>query len=545
YLIDVWFDSGAMPFAQWGYMGPGSKGEDAFRRRFPGDYIAEGLDQTRGWFYTLMAEAVLLFGQSAYRNVLCLGLLLGDDGRRMSKSLGNVIDPWDVLDRFGADAVRWFLLAGGSPWAPRRVHMEAFEEVVRQILLTLWNTYAFFVRYANLDQPDLGAAPPPTERLLLDRWVLSQLHGTVASVREAMDGYDAPAAGRRIEQFVDDLSNWYVRRSRRRFWDPARASSAGAGSDRAIRDKLAAHATLHECLTTLASLMAPFTPFITEAIYQNLVAERSANAPESVHLTDYPVPDPKLIDQALDDAMALARHIVSLGRQVRTTAKVRVRQPLARAVVHVPGDPSRLQPLLSLVAAELNVKDIGFTETAEELSGWQAKPNFRVLGPKLGRRVQDVAAALQRDDGTLASRFAQGEGVSLPLDGDEPLWLGPEDVELVQQTRSGWGVASDGAVTVALDLEPDEELRNEGLARELVRAVQDLRKSVGLDVADRIELGVEAPPEVVAALEPHRDFVAQEVLAVEMRWESVDEPAGAVDADLDGSSVRLSLRRAG
>ena len=545
YLIDVWFDSGAMPFAQWGYMGPSSKGQDEFSRRFPADYIAEGLDQTRGWFYTLMAEAVLLFGQSAYRNVLCLGLLLGEDGRRMSKSLGNVIDPWDVIDRFGADAVRWFLLAGGSPWAPRRVHMEAIEDVVRQILLTLWNTYAFLVTYANLDQPHLAGAPPPTDRPVLDRWALSQLHRTVTTAREAMEAYDAPGAGRRIAQFVDDLSNWYVRRSRRRFWDPARTSGDGSGSHSAARDKLAAHATLHECLTTVAGLMAPFTPFITEEIYRNLVAERDAQVPESVHLTDYPVADPGLIDGALDEAMALARHIVSLGRQVRTAAKVRVRQPLARAVVHVPVSPNRLQPLLSLVATELNVKDIGFTESAEELSRWRAKPNFRVLGPKLGRRVQDVAAALQRDDGRLASMFARGESVSLSLDGEESISLDPEDVELVQQTRSGWGVASDGAVTVALDLEPDEELRREGLAREVVRSVQDLRKSAGLEVADRIVLGVEAPSEMVAALESHRDFLAHEVLAVEVRWELVDQPAGTIDVELDGSSVRLSLRRAG
>jgi isoleucyl-tRNA synthetase len=546
YVIDVWFDSGAMPYAQWGYRGPGSQGEDEFQRRFPADYIAEGLDQTRGWFYTLLAEAVLLFDQPAYRNVLCLGLLLGDDGRRMSKSLGNVIDPWEVLDRFGADAVRWFLLASGSPWAPRRVHMEAFEDVVRQILLTLWNTYAFFVTYANLDQPDLRSAAAPGERPLLDRWILSQLHGTVTSVREAMEDYDAPGAGRRIERFVDDLSNWYVRRTRRRFWDPARSSAAGrvpAEDGSGASDKLAAYATLHECLVTVVGLMAPFVPFITDEIYRNLMAEQDPEAPESVHLTDYPAPDPALIDQSLDEAMEVVRQVVSLGRQVRTAAKVRVRQPLSRAVVNVPGDPHRLQPLLSLVAEELNVKEVGFTESAERLSGWRAKPNFRVLGPRLGRRVQEVDEALRRDDGTLASKFARGQSVTLPGDGDEPISLSPEDVELVQETRSGWGVASDGAVTVALDLEPDEELRREGLARELVRGVQDLRKSAGLEVSDRIVLGVEAPAEVWAALEPHRDFLAQEVLAVEVRDRPVEDPAGTVDVDLDGHHVRLSVRR--
>jgi isoleucyl-tRNA synthetase len=545
YLIDVWFDSGAMPFAQWGYMGPGSKGEEPFRRRFPADYIAEGLDQTRGWFYTLMAEGVLLFGRSAYRNVLCLGLLLGQDGRRMSTRLGNVVDPWEVIDRFGADAVRWFLVAGGSPWAPRRVHMEAFEDVVRQLLLTLWNVYSFFVTYANLDRPELDLALPPSERPLLDRWALSQLHETVATVRDAMESYDATGACRRIGQFVDDLSNWYVRRSRRRFWDPSRAPGDGRAADAAARDKLAAYATLHEALTTLAGLMAPVVPFITEEIYRNLVAEQQAGAPESVHLTDFPKSDPALIDRELDEAMSTARQIVSLGRQVRTAAKVRIRQPLRRAVVHVPDDPGLLEPLLGLVADELNVKEVGFAESAEEISGWRAKPNFRTLGPRLGRRVQDVAAILLRDDGTFGSKLARGEILSLSIGGGEPIRIGPQEVELIQETRSGWGVASDGATTVALDLEPDDELRAEGQARELVRAVQDLRRSAGLEVADRIVLGVEASPEVEATLKSHSDFIAQEVLAVEVRFKGVDQAEGSAEADADGSSVRLTLRRAG
>ncbi|MGH2554863.1 MAG: DUF5915 domain-containing protein, partial [Actinomycetota bacterium] len=373
---------------------------------------------------------------------------------------------------------------------------------------------------------------------------------TVDAVRGAMEGYDATGACRRIAQLVDDLSNWYVRRSRRRFWDPARASTDGSGpgstvqAGSAAQDKLSAYATLHECLTTLVGLMAPFTPFVTEEIYRNLVAERRSEAPESVHLTDYPAAATGLIDHALDEAMEVARQIVSLGRQTRTEAKVRVRQPLARAVVHVPGEPARLEPLLPLVADELNVKEVAFTESTEELSGWRAKPNFRALGPRLGKRVQDVAAALQRDDGTLGSRFARGETVTLSLDDGQSIPLSPEDVELSQQTRSGWGVASDGAVTVALDLEPDTELRQEGLVREVVRAVQDLRKSAGLEVSDRIALGIVAPPEVNAALERHRLFLAGEVLAVEVRWEPVGEAQGASDLDLDGSLVAISLRRA-
>jgi isoleucyl-tRNA synthetase len=535
YLIDVWFDAGAMPYAQWEYRGPGSDGEETFEERFPADFIAEGLDQTRGWFYTLMAESVLLFGQSSYRNVVCLGLLLDGEGRKMSKRLGNVIDPATVIDRFGADALRWFLIASGSPWADRRVSMEGFAQIVRQFVLTLWNTYAFFVTYANIDEPDLDSAPLPAERPLLDRWALSQLHRSVAVVREAMDGYDATRAAKRISELVDDLSNWYVRRSRRRFWDPGRSAASS-------EDKLAAHATLHECLVTVAGLLAPFTPFLSEELYRNLAAEGDAAAPESVHLTDFPVARMELIDEQLDETMALAREVVSLGRQVRTDAKVRVRQPLAHAAVHVAGDPERLEPLLALVADELNVKGVRFAESAEELSGWRAKPNFRVLGPRLGRLVQDLAGRLAADDGTLAGRLAGGETIDLTIDG-QVVSLSPADVELVQQPREGWAVGSDGTVTVALDLDVTDDLRREGLVREIVRTVQDLRKAAGLDVADRIVLGVEAGPAVLAAVHGFEANLAAEVLAVEVLTRPVDDPVAVQDVTIDGEHVRLTLRR--
>ena len=543
YIIDVWFDAGAMSYAQWGYRGPGSPGEAEFVRRFPADFIAEGVDQTRGWFYTLMAEGVLLFGQSAYRNVVCLGLLLGKDGRRMSTRLGTAIDPWSVIDRYGADALRWFLVAGGSPWSARRVYMEAIEDVVRRVLLTLWNTYAFFVTYANLDDPDLSSALPPGERPLLDRWILSQLHGTAAHVRDAMEAYDATGAARRVEQFVDDLSNWYVRRSRRRFWDPARSGDGGGGL--AGAEKAAAYATLHECLCTVAGLLAPLTPFMAEEIYRNLMAEPDPSAPESVHLTDFPPADHGLVEPELDEAMATVRTVVSLGRQIRTEAKVRVRQPLAEAVVHVAGDPARLEPMLRLIAEELNVEEVVFAESSEQLSSWRAKPNFRLLGPRLGRRIQSLASVLERDDGALAARLARGETVHAALDDGDSVTLSPEDVELIQQTKAGWGVASDGSSTVALDLELIPELRREGLVRELTHHVQNLRKSSGLAVADRIVLGVEGDPRISEVVESYRDQLAAEVLATEVRGEAVDRPDGMAEARIDGAPVRLSLRRAG
>ena len=538
YVIDVWFDAGAMPYAQWSYRGEGSPGAELFHRRFPADFICEALDQTRGWFYTLMAEGVLLFDETAYRNVVCLGLIVDRHGRKMSKRLGNVIDPWEIIDRYGADALRWFFVAGGSPWEQRRMSMDLIESVVRQFLLTLWNTYAFLVTYANIDEPDLAAAPPPERRPALDRWALSRLHGTVAFVRRAMDGYDATGAARRIADLVDDLSNWYVRRSRRRFWDPARG-----GRDRR-EDKLAAHATLHTCLVTVAGLLAPFTPFVAEAIYRNLVAGEDESAEASVHLTDYPVPDGSLVDGELDGAMALAREIVSLGRQVRTEARVRVRRPLARAVVHVPGDADRLRELTPLIAEELNVKEVRFVQSADELSGWRAKPNFRMLGPRLGRRVRAAAAALAADDGTLAARLAAGETVSVRTD-EGPVTLEPGEVELVRQTRSGWGVASDGPVTVALDVEPTPELVDEGTVRELVRHVQDLRKQAGLDVADRIVLAVEAPDRIASALRAHADYLTSEVLAERVVPFPLDRPDGSAEVRVDAASVRVALRRAG
>jgi isoleucyl-tRNA synthetase len=353
-----------------------------------------------------------------------------------------------------------------------------------------------------------------------------------------MESYDATGAARRIQEFVDDLSNWYVRRSRRRFWDPARS-----GGDREGRDKLAGYATLHECLTTIARLMAPIAPFVSEALHRNLTAGRDSSAPDSVHLTDFPDADDTLIDPHLDEAMATARAVVSLGRQVRTEAKVRVRQPLGHAAVHVSGDRVRLAPLLPLIGEELNVKDVRFAESAEELSAWRAKPNFRKLGPALGPRVKEVAAALAADRGEMSSALARGEAVQISFPSG-PLTLEPADVELVQQSRTGWGSASDGSVTVALDLEPDEALRREGLVRELIHHVQNLRKSSGLDVTDRIVVGMEADPDVAAAVDAHYDRFASEVLATNVRPQPVDGPTGEAELSVDGHKVRVTLRPA-
>ncbi len=543
-VIDTWYDSGAMPYAQWGYHPDLGRGVQTFGERFPADFIAEGLDQTRGWFYSLMAEAVLLFDGTSYRNVVCHGLVMDRDGRKMSKSLGNVVEPIGVINTYGADAVRWFMIAGGSPWAARRLSQESIQEVVRQFLLTLWNVYAFYVTYANADgfDPDAGQPVRPADRPALDRWLLSRLHQLSAEVGRRMDGFDATGAARELAAFVDDLSNWYVRRARRRFWSSGRAGGPSSASGSSF-DKAAAYQTLHEALVTVVTLLAPFTPFVADDVWANLAAGR-AGRPDSVHLADYPSGDPSLVDVALEAAMTAARTIVQLGRTVRSDTKVKVRQPLPRAVVHLAGDHDALRPLLPLVTDELNVKAVEFAESAEQLAGWRAKPNFRALGPRLGPRVKALAEELARDDGSVAARLASGERVTVEVEGD-PVELGPEDVDLSQDVREGWGVAAEGGITVALDLEVGDALRREGLAREVVRVVQDARKAAGLDVSDRIELTLQAEGEVAAAVEEHRVYLASETLAVSAELGPPSDGAHVTEASVEGALMVVGLRRAG
>jgi isoleucyl-tRNA synthetase len=530
-VIDTWYDSGAMPYAQWSYHPELGRGEEELARWFPADFISEGIDQTRGWFYSLMAESVLLFDDTAYKNCVVLGLLLDKEGRKMSKRIGNVVDPWDVFDQQGADALRWFFLAAGSPWSDRRIHSDAIEEGVRRVLLTLWNVHAFLVTYANADDIDPDAIEiAPSERPVLDRWILSRLSGTVAAARQGLDGYDATSAAREIARFVDDLSNWYLRLARRRFRGPGGAPA---------EDAPAAHRTLYECLTTLARLMAPFTPFIADAIWRNLVPD---DAPESVHLADYPEADGAAREPELEAAMRTARDIVSLGRTVRTDAKVRVRQPLLQAAVHLHGEPGALEQLVDLVAEELNVHEVTFAEASTGISTWRAKPDFRVLGPRLGPRVKDLAAALERDDGSVAAALAAGEHVTIET-ASGPVELSPDDVELAQETTGGWGVAAEGGLTVALDLELTPELELEGIARELVRLVQDARKSAGLQVSDRIDLAVLATGRVAEALGAHRDWIAGETLAVDIAEGAMEDAAHHERGEIDGATVEIGLRK--
>jgi isoleucyl-tRNA synthetase len=537
-VLDAWFDSGSMPFAQWGYPhAPDSR--SAFEPAFPADFISEAIDQTRGWFYSLLAVSTLLFDQTSYRNVVCLGHIVDRHGRKMSKSLGNVLDPFELLDRYGADPLRWFMLANGSPWVSRRLSPEAVEEITRSFFLTLWNTYSFFCLYARLEgfQPSTpGAATSAPPRPPLDRWVLAELADTVDQVTRNLDDYDATSAARRLAAFVDDLSNWYVRLSRRRFW-------RGTGEDAD-----AAFGTLWTCLRTVTVLLAPYAPFTAEELWQGLVVSVDPGAPDSVHLVDWPEPDRAALDPGLSAAMAEVRRLVGLGRQARTEARLKVRQPLARALIGVP-DPVRagVAGLLDLVAAELNVKQVGFAEGEAGLVGYRLAPNFRALGPRFGRDAQAVAAALRQASAELAAELAPrlraGEGVELAVAGLGTVELGPEEAAVVEEPVTGWRVVRDGATTVALDLEVSPELRLEGLARDLVRAVQDLRKSAGLDVADRIELAIKAGGEnqVTAAVAAHRDYLLSETLATSLHSAPQGDGHDA-RVDLDGQEVRLWLR---
>ncbi len=513
-VIDAWWDSGSMPFAQWHYP---FENQDAFAENFPADYICEGLDQTRGWFYSQLAISTLLFGKSDFRTVLCLGLILDPEGRKMSKSKGNVVVPWEVIDAHGADAFRWYYFTSKQPWDGYRFSVETVGESVRQFMLTLWNTYAFLVLYANAGEPSGDGEPTD-----LDRWALSRLHATTETVRERMDDYDTTTAGRAVAAFVDDLSNWYVRRSRRRFWDGDRAAVA----------------TLEECLVTVAKLIAPLTPFIADAIYSNLDGTE-----DSVHLSDFPEPGPR--DEELEWQMQVARDAVELGHAGRSQAQFKVRQPLREAVIVAAGrEREALEHFSALVADELNVKELRFVSEAEELGRFELKPNYRSLGPRFGKHMPQVAAAVAALDSQRAAETLRAGGeVGVTIDGGEHP-LAAEDVQLVLQPLEGYQVERAGTHAVALNLELDDELRREGLARDVVRAVQDARKNAGLNVEDRIDLSLGGDEALLEAVRAHEPYVVREVLATTL---SFDCDCGGVTSEitLEDRKLEVSVRRAG
>ena len=522
-VIDCWYDSGAMPFAQWGYPHkPGSV--EKFNEAYPADFICEAIDQTRGWFYTLMAIGTLVFDKSSYRTVLCLGHILDKDGRKMSKHLGNVLEPMALMDQHGADAVRWYMLAAGSPWSARRVGHDAISEVVRKTLLTYWNTVSFLSLYASASdyQPVKFDSDLPLSTM--DHWIISELNQLISEVDDALSNFDSQRAGAVLAKFVDDLSNWYVRRSRRRFWDGDKAALT----------------TLQHCLTTVTLLMAPLVPFITEHVWQKLVRTIDPSAAKSVHLADFPISDAKLIDAKLSEDVALTRRLVELGRAARAQSQVKIRQPLSRALIAASGWKTLSQELRDQIAEELNVENLDDLSAAgADLVDVSIKANFRSLGAKFGGDVQAIAKVLIAADAPSLVAEVRSTGKTLLNYGNnQSAEILEEDLVITETPRTGWAVASHTGESVALDLELTAELISKGVVREAIRAIQDARKSAGFDVSDRISVKWNCAEEFAAAISAGKDWISEEVLAVSFERDLKINPS---DEEL---GLKLVLNRA-
>ncbi len=510
-VIDVWFDSGAMPFAQRHAPFDGDTEIDGL---YPADFICEAVDQTRGWFYSLLAVSALLRGgEVAYENVVCLGLILDAEGKKMSKSRGNVVDASDVIDRFGADALRWYFFTSKQPWDGYLFSPEAVGEGVRLFLRQLWNTY----RVATMYEPAAQAGDGETTDL--DRWIRSRLAATVETVTERLEAYDATVAGRAIADVVDDLSNWYVRRSRPRFW----------GGDAVALE------TLRHSLVTVAQLLAPFTPFVADEIYDNLDGSEG-----SVHLTDWPEPEPR--DEVLEEAMAIARETVRLGLAARGAAKIKVRQPLHEAVVVAAGrERDAIERLGEVVREELNVKQLRFVSQADELGSYTLKPNYRTLGPRFGKAMPQVAEAVAALDADhVAAALRGGRPVGVFIDGHDHT-LGPDDLQIAMAPLAGYQLEREGSHAVALELSVDDDLRREGLAREIVHAVQLARRETGLDISDRIVLTLDGDADLLDAARYHEDYLSGEVLAIAVHYSA---NGTARVARIEGRELRIALARA-
>ncbi len=566
-VIDCWYDSGAMPFAQWGYrgaatprgLGAGGRGlgkeADAvanFESQFPADFISEALDQTRGWFYSQLAISTMLFGEQPpsltpspqppapaakphpFKNCIVLGLMLGEDGQKMSKSKRNYREPREIFDKYGADALRWYLLANQPPWTAIRYSEQAIKDSIPEFLLRLWNCYSFLVIYANIDGwSPASKARPLAERSELDRWIVSELHRTAAAVIERMDAYDNFTACAAITEFIDALSNWWVRRSRDRFWAKETASP----------EKLDAYATLYECLTTTCKIIAPFTPFLADAMWRNLLSV-AEGSPESVHLCDFPEPDTAAIDVQLSERMALVRLIASLGRRAREGAELKVRQPLARVEVILADNTHQgwLEEHAGVIADELNVKAVEFSDTPEKYVDHEVLPNFKLLGKRLGKLMPRVKQALSQQSGSALLANLRDKGlIDLEIDG-QAVQLTPEEVEVRIQAKPGWASANDKGVVAVLSTELTPELVAEGLARDLLRAIQDRRKEIGCEFTDRIEIGIETDSdELGGAVKRFVEYLTGETLADSLALEPL-KGADPIEIKLGDATARLYVR---
>lgn len=526
-VIDCWFDSGSMPYAQWHYP---FENHDKYQEQFPADYICEAVDQTRGWFYSLHAISTLLNDAVCFKNVICLGLILDGQGRKMSKSLGNIVDPWEVINAHGADAFRWYLYTASPPGQERRFSSDLVSEVVRDFTLTLWNVYSFFVTYANLDKPQLTSVAWSENQL--DRWLLSELNALVRDVTAAYENYDVPNATRPITAFVEKLSTWYLRRSRRRFWKSESDS-----------DKQSAYQTLYTALNTISKLLAPTMPFLAEELYQNLVRSVDPFAPESVTLAEWPKYEEAFIDEALNRDMALVMRLVSLGHSARQKANRKVRQPLAEVAFSV-GNAAERKAVTSfgeLIADELNVKMVRLLDASTEAVSHTVKPLPKQLGQKYGNQfpaIQKAILALNPEE--VAHTLLAGDALKVST-GDQEYTILPDEVEVKAQAKEGFSVAEEGAYVAALVTELTPALVQEGQAREFVRRVQDLRKNAGLDVADRITLFVTASSNLKSALEAHQEYVMSETLATSFQFEKPPSGAPSLNDEFDGEKVTFGL----
>ena len=507
-VIDCWFDSGAMPYAQFHYP---FENRELVEHRSPADYICEAIDQTRGWFYTLHAIATLVSDDIAFRNCICLAHIVDENGKKMSKSLGNILEPDTFFEQVGADPLRWYLAARIAPEMQKRVSINAVKDVASSFLNTYWNTYVFFVLYARLDQVDLNVTVALDERPEIDRWVLALLQRTISRATESLDAFDVLGAGRAIERFVERLSNWYVRRNRRRFWK----SAAG-------KDKQSAYLTLYECLETLSRLVAPVMPFLSEAVYGNLVRRVDESAPSSVHMARWPEVDESKRDDALVAEFEVVQRIVTLGRTARNDSRTRVRQPLSRLLVRVPSDHDAraVRRHEGQIREELNVKALEMVASDAALVTYRVKPNLPRIGKRHGRLVPAIRDALERaDSAALASAVARGDAFDLAVDG-ETLRFEADDILVETSSAPGYASAEEGGYLVGLDTRLDEGLILEGLARELVRTVQETRKQAGLEVSDRIALRIAGSADIASALDSHRDYIANETLTSEWSGEA-------------------------
>jgi len=532
-LIDVWFDSGAMPFAQWHYP---FENREELGSLFPADFIGEGIDQTRGWFYTLHAISTALFGVPATRNILVNGHVLDKDGRKMSKRLGNTVDPFDLMRKYGADAVRWYMITNSPPWKPILFNEEDIARtVLADFFRALTNTYNFFVLYANIDGFVYEEERiPASERAELDRWILSALNSTVAEYTRHMDAYDSTRAMRLVSEFtVEQLSNWYVRRNRRRFWKGEKSA-----------DKVAAYQTLYECLVAVTKMMAPLAPFLAERLFRSLTTVTGSETAESVHLALMPEIEAEAIDPDLERRMAKAQRTVALARMLREKSRLKVRQPLRRLLIPISGDAERedYRAVEEIIKDELNVKAVEYVSAEEgsDVVKMKAKANFKTLGPKYGKQMKSVAAAVTTMTASQITEL-QRQGSLTLRSGSDTFALLPEDVEVIHEDIEGWLVASEGTVTVALDTELDEDLLREGLAREFVNRVQTLRKDTGLDLTDRIRLVYTAGDELSEAIEAQRAYIMLETLAMEL--DRAADAGGMLEVDLNGNQCTIALER--